>query len=240
MNYTNSHNIIARNSADYHKYDTKELTMNKANLINLTNALGEIFYNFTTYNDDIPAQAKYNHTIISLFEKYDFFKLYKILDDMCSYDNTDFSYCTVFLPMSKLPRPTREEFEQYKHFYVHNKNLYDSINNVYPTEIIRGIRLLLSSMLFKFFNTYDVNETFVSKDNKKHYVCDSSRAFYLSRKHQKSSSDFCSFITLLIDANRYFTNLTPELSEFIVPMREAGKVAKVERQLYYKSNKDTI
>jgi len=212
---------------------TMDCNLRDATLVDLTEAFGTLFVGLKTTDQTVPPQAKYNATIISVFEKHNFFGFVSgLLKQLCNFYGSNFAFCTVNVPLGKFPRPSREQFQESKHLYVFDNNMNLCLKEVYPIEIIRAVRLYLRNLLFRFFKTYDVDESYTTKDGKTDYTCDPSKATFRSNGRTYASDDFCSFIEYLINANRYFKQLTLELSEFSEPLRTAAKTAKAERNQY--------
>lgn len=230
MSFSSSVEIFSQLADAYNDNKTGHLFLKNATLIDLTEALGAVFVGFKTTEETSPPQVKYNTTIISAFENQRFFSFVTdLLNRLYDFYNSDFGFCTVNMPLGKFPRPSREEFQENKHLYVFNHNLNLCLDEVYPLEIIRAVRLHLMTLLFRFFKTYDVNETYVAKDGKKHYICDASQATYRSNGNSRTTTEFLAFVEYLIEANRYIKQLSVELTEFSEPFRAAALAAKAER-----------
>lgn len=236
MSFSRSLPVFSQLAEQYNKNKSHKLFVKNATLIDLTEALGAVFVGFETTDKTVPPQAKYNATVVSALEKLHVFQFVSgLLDQLCDFYDSEFAFCTVNVPLGKFPRPSRDEFQQFKHLYVLDQNMNTTLGEVFPIEIFRAVRLHLMNLLFRFFNTYDVDETFVTKDGKTHYTCDSSKATFRSKGHNHTTAEFCSFAEYLIKANRYLKQLSLELTELSQPFRDAAQIAKAERVQYAKA-----
>ena len=235
MSFSLSLPSVKQLSAVYHENKTGVVLVKNANLLDLSEALGAVFAGLQTTDKTIPPQANYNKTVVSAVEKTGFFSFMNLLSQLYDFHDADFAFCTVNARLSSFPRPTKEEFKEFKFLYVLDSNMNLTLDDVFPIELIRAVRLHLMQLLFRFFKTYDVDEEFQTKDGKKHYVCDASKATFRSDGHTVATGDFCSFAEYLIKANRYLKRLTLELTEFSTPFREAARVAKAEREQFRKT-----
>lgn len=219
-------------ATSYHTNSTGKQILRNASLIDLIESLGAIFAGFHTTPETISPQAKYNEIVVSAFAKQDFFKFTSgLLHQFYPHWDSEFAFCTVNVPLGKFPRPSREEFQQFKHLYVLDQNMNLPISEVSSIEFIRAVRLYLMQLLFRFFKTYDVDETF-AREGKTFQVCDPSKATFNSHGHAMTSEDFFSFLQCLIQANRYLKRFTLDLSEFVQPFRAAAQAAKADRAEY--------
>ena len=236
MSFSSSLKVFSRLAGDYNNNKTGNRFLKNATLMDLTEALGAVFVGFETTDQTVPPQAKYNATVVSAFDKHRFFGFVSgLLNQLCDFYDSDFAFCTVNVPLGKFPRPTREEFQEFKQLYVLDHNMNLRLDEVLPIEIIRAVRLHLMNLLFRFFKTYDVDETYTTKDGKTHHTCDASKATFRSDGHTHTTADFYSFAEYLIKANRYLKQLTLELSEFSETFRTAALTAKAERVQYAKT-----
>jgi hypothetical protein len=235
MTFSSSLSVFQQLADEYNKNKTEKRFLGNATLLDLTEALGAVFVGFETTSETVPPQAKYNATVVSALEKKGFFKFTAgLLNQLCDFYDSGFAFCTVNVPLGKFPRPSREEFQQFKHLYVLDQNMSLPLADVFPIELIRAVRLHLMQLLFRFFKTYDVDETYSTKEGT-FQVCDPTKATFRSNGHTVATADFYSFAEYLVKANRYLKGLTLDLSEFVQPFRTAAQVAKAERAAYNKT-----
>jgi hypothetical protein len=235
MSFSLSFSSIQQFSAVYHENKTGKVLVKNASLLDLSEALGAVFAGLKTTDKTIPPQANYNTTVVSAVEKTGFFGFINLLGQLYDFYDADFAFCTVNTRLGSFPRPSKEEFQEFKHLYVLDSNMNLSLDDVFPIELIRAVRLHLMQLLFRFFKTYDVDEEYQTKDGKKHKTCNASNATYRSNGHTVATGEFCSFTEYLIKANLYLKQLSLELTEFSTPFREAALTAKAEREKFRKT-----
>jgi hypothetical protein len=241
MSFSSLSNSFSRLADDYNKNQTGKRPVKYANLVDLTEALGTVFSNLQTTESTIPPQAKYNATVSKAMGKLGVFSLVPLLNQICDFYTEDFGFCTTNVPLERFTAKSKEDFLEYRNFYVSNKVLNQTLDEIFPTEIIRAIRLYLQSLLFRFFKTYDVSETRSVTDKKtkretRVEICNSSNAYYRIGEKQLTNSSFMNCIDLIIEANKFIREFSLELDEITTPFREAAITAKLERYNFYKTN----
>ncbi len=232
MSFQVSFPTISAIAASYNKYKEHDVLLKDASLVSLIDAVGAFFAPLQTTDKTIPPQAEYNKIVIAGMEKIGFFNIFAHLAKFGSYDDEDFANCTVHTRLGSFPRPTKEEFQEFKHMYVLNSNLDLTLSEVYPIELIRALRLCVSNLIYRFFRTYDVDEVRVLKDGKKIKVCNPSNATYRIDGSNRTSEQFVTFLVDLISLYRFVSQFSYELTEFIEPFKSAALAAKKLRLEY--------
>ncbi len=238
--FSDSLPILTRLAEDYKTNKVDSVFMKEANLIDLTEAMGSVLSKLNTTDETVPPQAKYNKIVVSAFENRNFFNFMKIMNRICDFYDADFAFCTVSVPLGRFPRPSREKFLEFKQLYVFDSNMDLRLGEVFPIELIRAIRLHLTNLLFRFFKTNNVHETFVTRDGKTQNVCEPCAASYRLNGRTVANEKFLNFIEYLIEANELVKCFTPELSEFSNAFREAAKIARAERDSFRTRQKQSI
>ncbi len=232
MSFQVSFPTISAIAATYNKYKEHDVLLKDASLVSLIDAVGALCAPLQTTDKTIPPQAEYNKIVVAGLEKIGFFNIFTHLAKFGSYDDEDFANSTVHARLGSFPRPTKEEFHEFKHMYVLNSNLDLTLSEVYPIELIRALRLCVSNLIFRFFRTYDVDETRILKDGKKVKVCNPSRATYRVDGTNRTSEQFVTFLADLIQLYRFISGFSYELTEFLEPFKSAAIAAKKLRLEY--------
>lgn len=242
MSFMTSFPIVAKLNASYHSNNVGSIMIKNATLCDLIETLGNIMYSLQTTDKTIPPQVEYNRIVIDGLEKLGFFKFIKTLELLTHYEDEEFAFCSLLTELGRFPRPTKEEFQEFKQYYVLNTTMELMIDEVFPVEIVRAIRLHISQLLFRFFHTYDVNATreLVDKKEKKTiFVCDPENATYRVGDSHRTSTEFMSFMRLIVDASQYLSTLDIGLSDISGPFKTAAMTAKKMREDYKSTNVST-
>jgi hypothetical protein len=235
MSFQISYPTMSAIAATYKQYSEHEVLLKDASLVSLIDAIGSLCASLSTTDKTSPPQAEYNKIVVAGLEKIGFFSIFEHLLKFGCYDDADFANFTVVTRIGSFPRPTKEEFQEFKHMYVLHSNLDLKLSEVFPIELIRALRLCASNLIFRFFRTYDVDEVRVLKDGKKVNVCDPSRATYRVDGTQRSSAQFTTFLTDLIGLYRFISQFSYELTEFVEPFKTAAMTAKKMREEFKKA-----
>lgn len=210
-----------------------ELPMKEANLEDLTFSLCQYFLDtLTTTDKTIPPQAKYVEIVNAGLSKLGFFKFVaQTLFRVIHYADSEFAKFTVLSQIESFSKITKEEYDDNKDYYLHRSVLEQQLKFVQPIELIRAVRLALQKLLFRFFHTYDVDETReVAKKIVK--VCEPSNATFRCGDRQITTEEFRDFTEDLIAACQQVKAFSENLSEFRVVFVDAAKVAKQMRLDY--------
>ena len=232
MSFQVSFPTISAIADTYNKYAEYDVLLKDASLVSLIDAVGALCAPLQTTDKTIPPQAEYNKIVVAGLEKIGFFQIFDELSKFGSYDNEDFANFTVHARLGSFPRPTKEEFREFKHMYVLHSNLDLKLSEVFPVELIRALRLCVSNLIFRFFRTYDVDEVRILKDGKKIKVCNPSSAVYRIDGSQRTSQQFVTFLVELISLYRFISQFSYELTEFVEPFKSAAIAAKQLRLEY--------
>ncbi len=232
MSFQVSFPTISAIAASYTTYKEHDVLLKDASLVSLIDAVGALCAPLQTTDKTIPPQAEYNKIVVAGLEKIGFFRIFDELAKFGYYDDEDFANCTVLARLGSFPRPTKEEFHEFKHMYVLNSNLDLTLSEVFPVELIRALRLCVSNLIFRFFRTYDVDEVRILKDGKKVKVCNPSNATYRLDGSNRTSQQFVTFLSELIQLYRFISGFSYELTEFVEPFKSAAIAAKKLRLEY--------
>lgn len=232
MSFQVSFPTISAIAATYNKYNEYDVVLKDATLVSLIDAIGALCAPLHTTDKTIPPQAEYNKIVVEGLEKIGFFAIFDEVVNFGCYDDEEFADCTVLTRLSSFPRPTKEEFKEFKHMYVLRDNLELKLSEVFPIELIRALRLCVSNLIFRFFRTYDVDEVRIMKDGKKVKICDPSTATYRIGSNHRSNDRFVIFLTDLIKLYRFISQFSYELTEFVEPFKSAALAAKKLRLEY--------
>jgi len=232
MSFQVSFPVISAIADAYTKYAEYDVVLKDATLVSLIDAVGALCAPLQTTDKTIPPQAEYNKIVVAGLEKIGFFHIFTELSKFGSYDDEEFADYTVLARLGSFPRPTKEEFKEFKHMYVLRDNLELKLSEVYPIELIRALRLCVSNLIFRFFRTYDVDEVRILKDGKKVKVCDPSTATYRIGQTHRTNDRFVVFLTDLIKLYRFISQFSYELYEFVEPFKNAAAAAKKLRLAY--------
>lgn len=187
-------------------------------MCDLIEALASSLSDLSTSATTLPPQVEYNKIVVSALEKMHFFEFVsKTLTELHGYDREVFAFCTVRSRLGAIVHPSQEDFQQYKGFYMFNSVLNSTVADVFQTELIRGIRLFVSQLIFRFFKTYDVTD------------CDPQRATFRMKNHSVTSVQFTEFLELLLVTSNYLSQFSQSLAEFATPFKNAATVAKKMR-----------
>jgi hypothetical protein len=184
----------------------------------------------------------YNKIVSDGLAQLNFAKLIQTLHGLVQYEQEEFSGCTLMSELGRFQRPSKEEFQEFKPFYVLNQTLDLTLEEVYPVEIVRAIRLHVSQLLFRFFRTYDVKatrEVVVEKTKKVVPVCDPSGATYRIGGSVRASQEFVQFMTLLVSAAEILSQFELNLSDVVEPFKVAAATAKKMRDEYKAKNRNS-
>ena len=209
------------------------LLMKEATLEDLTFALSRYFVDsHVTTPTTVPPQIEYAKIVDTGLAQLNFFKFVaQNLYALTSYANHDFGKFTVLSPVGSFSRVTKEEFTENKDYYLHRSVLEQQLSDVQPLELVRAVRLVLQKLVFRFFRTYDLDETReVGKKVVK--VCNPSDATFRRGDHTITTEDFRDFVETLLDACRVVNTYSPELKEFRDVFSQAARTAKQMREEY--------
>ena len=197
------------------------------NLVSLVNFLGLVFATAFDKCLSDPVQDKFNKTTAKVFDGVA--TQLPVLYRLIGHCSEDFGNNTLLRRLSTFPRPSKEEYEEYKGFYI-NKKLSDTpLSEVYPSDVVRLIRFALGNLLFAIFHTFDPNEkkeVFVKGKMMNVDKCNPENATYLHNGRPTTSEAYHDFLTDLIALNKFFSKFTLELSELTSPFVDAAKTAK--------------
>lgn len=228
--FTTFTNTFNGGASTYRTENIANVTMKDANLEDLTFALCQYFCDsLTTTDKTIPPQAKYAELVNTGLTHLDFFKFVaQTLFRVIRYADSDFAKFTVLSRIESFSKITKEEYLDNKDYYLHRSVLEQQLKEVQPLELIRAVRLVLQQLLFRFFRTYNVDETReVAKKVVK--VCDPSNATFRRGDHQITTEEFRDFTEDLIAACHQVDAFSLELTEFRDVFVNAAKTAKQMR-----------
>jgi len=227
--------IISELNARYNTNNISSLQMKKANLCDLVESLGHYLWSLQNTEHTVPPQAAYNQIVSFGLTRLNFPKLLDTLFGLVQYEQEGFSDCTLMLELGRFRRPSKEEFQKYKPFYVLNQTMELKLEEVFPVEFVRAIRLYVSELLYRFFRTYDVNETreITDKNTTKVIpICNPTNATYRVGGNNRSSNEFVQFMTLLIESAKILSGFEMNLSDVAEPLIFAATTAKKMREEY--------
>ena len=235
--FTTFANTFNGGAHTYRSENIGNVTMKDANLEDLAFSLCHYFVDsLTTTDKTIPPQAKYAELVNTGLTQLEFFKFVaQTLFRVIHYANSEFAKFTVLSRIESFSKITKEEYLDNKDYYLHRSVLEQQLKEVQPLELIRAVRLVLQQLLFRFFRTYNVDETReVAKKIVK--VCDPSNATFRRGDHQITTEEFRDFTEDLITACHQVDAFSQDLSEFRDVFVNAAKAAK-QMRLDYQAQK---
>jgi hypothetical protein len=228
MNNSQVETTLNKLDDEYKRNETSRVLVKFARFTDLVETLGSVLNGLNPNGDETDPQTHYSRHVVKELENLDFYRTLLLLDKMADFCDSEFAFCTVGTSLNRFPRPTPEEFKEFKGFYVHNAVLNETVSSVYPVELIRAIRFYCCSILHRFFGTYDVTEKRDTKDGRE-LVCVSESATFRVGNSQRTSDDFVRFLELVCQVCQYFHQFETMLTEFVTPFRDAATLAKQMR-----------
>ena len=235
-NFSTFDSTFNEGASSYRNFNTGDVLMKNSNLEDLTFSLCNYFVNSLVVTDKtIPPQVEYAKTVdtgltnLKLFE----FVANTLVPLIKFADNKHFGEFTILSRIESFSKVSKEEFQEYKDYYLYRSVLDLSLTDVQPLELLRAVRLALQKLVYRFFRTYDPNETH-EVGKKIVPVCNASNATFRRGDHNITTDEFRNFIDDLLVACRFMNQFSKDLSEFRNVFSSAASTAKTMRETYNK------
>jgi hypothetical protein len=171
--------------------------------------------NLSTTDKTVPPQAEYNRIVLSGLVSVDTPSLIKHLIRLSNYSNEHFAESSILATLRGFKRPSKEEFNDNRALYVHDKLLDTTIGEVRDTDLIRAARLYVRNMMLRFFRTDDPDEKSENPRTKKMELrCVSERCTFRRGDRNITTQEFTQFLDDLLATQRLFLNYSDQLDEF--------------------------
>ena len=205
--------------------------------IDLATATGaEIYHLGVEVKDN--AQAEYNAIVLDGLTKLGFMSFVeKVLVPLMNFEDTPFSKTTILNTVKywmgdEDNLKTQDEEEDVTPYRPRRNVRGIPLGTIYFNEKLRALRFCLDEIRFRIWQTYDANKTKTVERtvNGKAVkttlkVCDPSSATYRVGDRQRSSEEFSTFCSYLIDAFKYFEKFDEDLTKFSTLFRSASSAA---------------
>ena len=185
--------------------------------------------NLSTTDKTVPPQAEYNRIVLSGLVSVDIPSLIQHLIRLSNYSEEPFAESSILATLRGFKRPSKEEFNDNRALYVHDKVLDTTISEVRDTDLIRAARLYVRNMMLRFFRTDDPDEKSENPRTKKMEPrCVPERCTFRRGDRYITTLEFSQFLGDLLAAQRLFLNYSDELDEFSF-YKDAALTAKKMR-----------
>lgn len=209
-----------------------EFPVRDARLADLMAALDAAIEDTQQKADKNPTQKKYADTIFRELASSGWTALSSRLNTMCSENiEAPFARATVLSALGALQRLQKGEFDPTYH--ASKYELYQTdVSDLRLRQIIKLIRLVVCEIVYRFYRTYDPNETRYDNDTKKDVVLmKAQNATYLVNGHKIADEEFFVFMDELLKAYNAMLNIDFEHLNKV--FADAGALAKKESDEFF-------
>jgi hypothetical protein len=221
--------FIADASKVCHDEKMTDTPLGEAYLEEIAYSLCHNICNLNTTDKTVPPQAEYNRIVLSGLVTANIPSLIQHLIRLSNYSNENFAESSVLATLRRFKRPSKEEFNDNRSFYVHDKVLDNTISEARDTELIRAARLYVRNMMMRFFHTVDPDEMSHNPQSKKMEPrCVPERCTFRRGDRNITTQEFTQFLDDLLTTQRLFLNYSDELDEFSF-YKDAALTAKKMR-----------
>ena len=204
--------------------------LGEAYLEEIAYSLCQNICNLSTTDKTVPPQAEYNRIVLSGLVSVDIPSLIQHLIRLSNYSEEPFAESSILATLRGFKRPSKEEFNDNRALYVHDKVLDTTIGEVRDTDLIRAARLYVRNMMKRFFRTVDPDEMSHNPQSKKmEPVCMPERCTFRRGDRNITTLEFSQFLNDLLVTQRLFLDYSDDLDEFSF-YKDAALTAKKMRE----------
>ena len=189
--------------------------------------------NLSTTDKTVPPQAEYNRIVLAGLVSADIPSIIQHLIRLSNYSDEHFAESSILATLRGFKRPSKEEFNDNRALYVHDKVLDTPIGEVRDTDVIRAARLYIRNMMLRFFRTVDPDEKSENPRTKKMEPrCVPESCTFRRGDRNITTQEFSQFLDDLLATQRLFLKYSDELDEFSF-YKDAALTAKKMRDDFF-------